>query len=248
MSEIDTKNNTREILSDLSLLPCTRNLSSQAREKIATTSVKKKFSLNEYIWESGASGDFVAIVTKGLIEVVRFSADQEGELLMGIFGRSDVLGLSAVTKKISYPGSAKCLKNSTEIIKFYLRTALQSSETEIASEISLWVRDMLLLHEQVLYEKIDILNAKTVARKVYELLNHLVRRFGFFTPDSYCCVDVGITKSQIAKMTDTRVETIIRLFSQWEKQGIVHWKKEGIVIPDMRCLAKLVYFQEKNKK
>jgi len=231
------------VIADLKGLRCTAGLSSEAQMQLASVAVKRKFSSNEYIWEMGDPGEFIAIIVSGLVEISRYTSADE-EMTMGVFGPSDVIGLSAVMKKTAYPGSAKSLIKGSELIKLYFRPVLQGKGAQIA-ELQTWIREMVLHHEQVLRDKIDMLNAGSVENRVFELLNHFIRRFGKQESHLQYFIPIRLTRAQIGKLIDVRVETIIRLISRWQKQNLITWKETGILIENLPLLEKSL---SKNKK
>lgn len=227
----------RAIKSDFDSLRCTSRLSSEARALIASVAVKRKLLAEDYLWQMGDPGEFIGIIVSGLVEITRYSSSGDEEMTMGIFGPSDVIGLSAVMKKTPYPGNAKSLVKETEVIKLYLRPLLQTKSPHI-TEIHTWIREMFLLHEQVLRDKIDILNAGAVENRVFELITHLIRRFGRHESHLRHYIPIRLTRAQAAKMTDVRAETIIRLISRWQKQHLLSWTQDGILIENLPMLEK----------
>lgn len=228
----------KTITNDLRSLRCTTNLSPEVQTLLASVAVKRKFKANEFVWEMNDPGEFLAIVQFGLVEVSRFSSREE-EMAMGVFGPSDAIGISAVMKKMAYPGSARVIAPGSELIKLYIRPILQQRDS-IVTEIQTWIREMMLLHEQVPRDKIDILNAGSVESRVFELFIHLIRRFGKHESHLRHFIPIYLTRAQVGKLTDVRVETIIRLISQWRKQNLVHWTKEGILIENLPLLEKSI--------
>lgn len=233
----------KEVIADLKSLRCTAGLSTEAQTILASVAVKRKYTANEYVWEMGESGEFIAIVSSGLVEVCRYTSAEE-EMTMGVFGPSDIIGISAVMKKNVYPGSAKSLIKDSELIKLYLRPVFQGKGPQIP-ELQTWIREMVLHHEQVLRDKIDMLNAGSVENRVFELLNHLIRRFGKQESHLQHFIPIKLTRSQIGKLVDVRVETIIRLLSRWQKLKLISLQDSGIRIENLPLLEKSL---SKNKK
>lgn len=204
--------------------------------ELASVAVKRKFSSGEKIWEMGDPGEFIAIVVSGLVEISRYTLAEE-EITMGVFGPSDVVGLSAMLKKTTYPGSAKSISKGSELIKLYLRPILRGNNAQIA-ELQVWIREMVLQHEQVLRDKVDMLNAGSVENRILELLNHLIRRFGKQESRFRYLIPIRLTRAQIGKLVGARVETIIRITSRWQKQKLIAWKETGILIDNLPLLEK----------
>ncbi len=229
-------------MQDLKSLRCTSDLSDEALNALAAASVKRSYNAREYIWNIGDSGEFIAIIISGSVEITRHTGGDE-DMTVGIFGPSDVVGLSAVMQKITYPGNARALSDQTGIIKCYIRPILNEKKP-VSAELQSWIREMMLLHEQILRDKIDILNAGTVESRVFELLRHLVRRFGKHESAVKHFVPIHLTRTQVGSLVNIRPETIIRLISRWQKAGLVDWRSDGIWIENMTLLEKSL---DKNK-
>ncbi len=234
--EIHNERILKTIIGDLKGLRCTASLSPGIQALLASVAVKRKYKAGEPVWRMEDPGEFLAIVANGLVEVSRYSSADE-EMAMGVFGPTDVIGISAVMKKAAYPGNARAIVKGTEVIKLYLRPVLQRKDP-IVTEVHTWIREMMLLHEQILRDKIDILNAGSVENRIFELLNHLMRRFGKRESCLRHIIPIPLTRAQVGRLTDVRVETVIRLTSRWRKEGLVHWTKEGISIENLPLLEK----------
>jgi CRP-like cAMP-binding protein len=121
----------------------------------------------------------------------------------------------------------------------YLRPLLQNKKHPAFEEISTWLRELLLSHESVLRSKIDILSAGKVEQRVIELLGHLSSRFGIKIGRATYFIPFVITKTQISRLVEVRVETIIRLLSSWSKRGLLTFDKSGIQIMDLERLERM---------
>lgn len=229
---------TKDVAFDLKALDLMRGASAGLIQGIAETSAIRNFSANDCIWKAGDSGEFFAIIISGLIEGTRYAA-REGETVISLFGPSDVIGLPAVIRKSTYPGTARVLTTAATIVKCFPHALLSASHPH-ALEFQAWLRDAFLRYEQILRDKIDILNAGTVECRVFELLIHLLRRFG--KPESAMAhfIPIRLTRAQIGRMTNVRGETVIRIISRWQKEHLVTWTKEGIRVNNLSLLEKSI--------
>lgn len=242
--------NTKPLQDELKELRCVRSLSQKTIALLASCAVKKKYKEGQIIWKAGDPGDFFAILSTGLAEITRHSATSDEESLMGIFGPSDAIGLSALLGQSTFPGNATAITKDTALIKLYIRHLIKpgaSIQTETSEELGSWLRELFLAHEQVLRDKIDILHSGSVEGRAIELMLHLIRRFG--DRDSHnrskkCVIPVGLTRARLAKLINVRVETAIRLISKWKKAHLVQWNKNQIIIEDLSLLEN----QRKQKK
>ncbi len=222
---------------------------SQMNEKtiraLASCAVIGKYKHNQYLWKYGDQGDHCTLVTSGLIEVTRPTGDEE-DTCMGIFGKGDVIGLSAFLHKINFPGSAKALDDS-KTIKFYLSALNDIPDNKIIlQDLSSWMRERILAHEHILREKIDIITAGTIENRLRELFKHLLRRFGNIKSGFKYEIKIKLTKSKAAKIMGIRNETAIRLINDWQKRNLIKWEEDKIIIHNLEMIDRLI-MQKRSK-
>jgi CRP-like cAMP-binding protein len=52
-------------------------------------------------------------------------------------------------------------------------------------------------------------------------------------------VFVGLTREELAQMTGTTLFTVSRIFSQWESEGVIRPRREGVLVDDPAGLARI---------
>lgn len=220
-------------------------LSPLSREILAESAVIQKLQPDQFLWKCGDSGEYFVCIASGLIEISKPS-EQGKEHAMGIFGPSDLIGMTAFLKKCPFPGSAKSIAPDSVAIKFYLRHQIQRGGTQ-TEEISAWIREMFLLHEQILRDKIDILTAESIEYRILEFLLHLRRRFGVNEGRTKCTIPLALSKNQVAKIVDARAETVYRTLTSWQKEGFIEWDPEKITVQSFEQLEQFIQ-KPKNKR
>lgn len=221
------------VIADLKSLSSTHTLSNEAIQILASVATRRKFVQGDAIWETGDPCDYFAIIVTGLVEGSRTTATKNpNETTLAIFGPGDVIGLPAVIRKTTYPGNARAFSKSIEVIKFFMRPILQSDAHGI-TDIHAWIRQMLLVHDQLLLDKIDILNAGSADSRIYVLLNQLLRRFGNTDALGKSFIPLRFTRAECGRMIGIRVETVIRIIGAWQKKKLLQWSSKGILIECM---------------
>jgi CRP-like cAMP-binding protein len=223
---------------------CCRNMSDESLKMIAEVASIKKIKKGDYLWRSDDPGEFAALIISGVFEISR-TVGRRNETCVGIFSNCDLIGLSAIYKKINYPGHCKALTNGCEVIKLYLRPLVNKSKDPAAEEVSYWIRDKLLLHEQIVHDKVDLICAGSIEERVFEAIDQLGRRFGHPIYRDIINIPIQLTRNQIARMVDSRVETVIRTINQWQKKDYIEWTQEGIKV---KLVALEKYLQDQVDK
>lgn len=223
---------------------CCRGLSDEALKLMAEVSSIKKVKKNDYLWQSDDPGEYAALILSGIFEISQ-TVGRRNETCMGLFSSCDVIGLSAIYKKINYPGHCRALTSGCEVIKLYLRPLVNKTKDAASEEVSYWIRDNLLHHEQIVRDKVDFLCAGSIEERVFEAIDHLSRRFGQPIYRDIIYVPLKITRNQIARMVDSRVETVIRTINLWQKKDYIQWDQEGIKV---KLVALEKYIQDQVDK
>lgn len=194
---------------------------------------------NQHLWHFGDPGDFCTLILKGLVEIVRPTGSDE-DTCMGIFGKNDVIGLSALLNKTAFPANAKTL-DETKTLRLYIAPLIEQEKTKNEShEISNWIRDRMLSHETILREKIDILTAGTTEDRLRELFRHLLRRFGSIHSGCRYQINVKLSKTKAARLMGIRSETAIRLINDWQRKKLIDWSENHILIHNLDMIDRFI--------
>ncbi len=214
-------------------------LSPVTKEALAKCAVIAKFKQNQYLWHYGDSCDYCTLILSGLVEINRPTGSEE-DTCMGVFSRNDVVGLSALLRKIAFPASARVLTEA-RVMKLYLAPLLHhEKEGVVKQEVANWVRDRMLSHEHILREKIDILTAGNTEDRLRELFRHLLRRFGSIKTGCRYEINIKLSKSKAAKLMGIRSETAIRLINDWQKLKLIDWNEDKITIHDLEMIDRYI--------
>jgi CRP-like cAMP-binding protein len=174
-----------------------------------------------------------------MIEIINTNKNGE-ERIIGIFGPGDFVGLSALLNKSNYPAFALAASKTCKVYKLYIRSFDHELESSDFKNMLSWLKEKLLLHEQILRDKIMILGAGQVHHRLVELFEHLISRFSKPEAESkIITIPISLTKTQIAKIIEARVETVIRTLNIWEKLGYFSINNENIFLTNLDILREL---------
>jgi CRP/FNR family transcriptional regulator len=210
-------------------------LSPRLLDVLSGVAITRKLKRGDILWKVDEPANFFSALTDGAVEVVR-PAGGGKDAIVGFFGPGDLLGVFAHVKVGTFPATARCIAPKGEIIRIYGRNITRDLDLQLKHEYESWLKEMNLVHQQILMDKIEILEAGRVEARLLLLLKYLARRFGESTTKSKWTIRVPMTKSQMARFIDMRVETVIRMMNKWEKRGLLEMKKEAIVLPDLSTL------------
>jgi CRP-like cAMP-binding protein len=189
------------------------------------------FDAGALLWHAGDAAVRFAVIRRGIVAIRRLTAAGD-TIVLGLFGPRDVIGLSAVLARAPFPAEAVALApvGVRWIPAAPLVAALSSSPPMREA-----VDRALLAHTDALRDKIDIVSAGTVPRRLAALFLHLARRFGVPSATGAVTIEIGLTREQIGQLVSARTETVVRVLGRWQRAG---WFEGGrtrieLVRPDM---------------
>lgn len=206
-------------------------------EALARTARRRSLRRGESFFRAGAEPDQVIVVTRGLVKMVRPSG--EGDVILGVFGPRDAIGLIAVLQRCPYPADSMALTEHAEAISLSASHLLGAMAEE--PMLALAAGRALSYHACVLQLKIDVMTAGQVAQRIASLLLNLTERFGDELEDASWVLPVALNRTELSCLVGARVETTIRVLSGWQKRGLVTTHEDGFVIHDRAALASAAF-------
>lgn len=206
---------------------------------IAASGVHRSLYRGGHLWRAGEPAQFIGLVVKGMIQIAKPSEDGDVTIL-GLFGPGDVIGCSAFLRNCAYPADATVAGGEATVIRLYLGTLPSTLGDVDRRELQECLRELLLTHEHVLLEKIEILALRSAHERLFRALNSLAVRFGNRSGEGGSIViPVTLTKSQMARLTEVRVETAIRILGAWQKQKAIKFARDHVMIDNLENLREL---------
>jgi CRP/FNR family transcriptional regulator, cyclic AMP receptor protein len=201
----------------------------------ARTASRTRYARGEYVWHAGAQATHFVIIASGLIKICRSTADG-GETILALFGPRESVGDVAVLGSRPYPADAVALTD-LDLVRIdgaSVRGAFASNPTVLSS-----INMSLIEHTHALQEKIKIMTAGKIEKRLATLLLHLASRFGDENGDGTTFVPIRISRSECARLIGATDETTIRTFSRWQKAALVETTAEGFTLRDVTALTEL---------
>jgi CRP-like cAMP-binding protein len=200
---------------------------------LARTAVRRQFRRGTALWRAGEPATCFTVISRGLVEIVRRGADGS-DTIVAIFGPRESIGDMAALEQGPYPADAIALTQEVEVLAVPASSVLEAMRS--SPEIAAAVNVSLIEHTRALQEKIRIVTAGSVPKRLATLILHLVGRFGDDLEDGSISVPVALSRGELARIVGATVETTIRTMSLWSKQGLVLTTPQGFVVHDVNAL------------
>jgi len=222
------------VIKELKKIDLFKNLSDEELKELepylAATTYKKK----DAIFSEGDAPEWFYIVSTGKVKVTRISHDGK-ELILEIISPHDIFGGVAVLRNFPYPANAVAMEDS-EILKISRKNLMRLVDRfpNLMFCIALQLGDRM----KSSHDTLKNIALERVEARIAALLLKLANKVGVET-DEGLMIDMRLTKQDVADMVGTTVETSIRTFSKFKKQGLVMDADGKIIIKDREGLAGL---------
>lgn len=190
----------------------------------------------EYLWRAGDEATHFVIIQRGLVQIVQPTAGGE-DALLALFGPRESVGDSAVLERGRYPADAVAASETVEVLRVRAEPVLAALSRD--PELSRALNRALLDHTRALRAKITVMSAGSVPQRLATLLLHLADRFGDEDEDGVVGIPVPLSRAALSRLVGARVETVIRIVSRWQKDGVLTTTKDGFEVESLARLETL---------
>ncbi len=195
---------------------------------LATARFKKK----ETIFSEGEPPEWFYLVLAGKIKITKISNDGK-EIILEVISPTDIFGGVAVIKGFPYPANAVAMEDS-EVLRISRKSLMRLVDRfpNLMYCIALQLGDRM----KSSYDSLKNIALERVEARIAALLLKLAGKVGVASKDGLL-IDMRLTKQDVADMVGTTVETSIRTFSKFKKQGLVTESAGKFMIKDKNGLA-----------
>lgn len=202
-------------------------------DKIDAERIHTNYKKGETIFKEGTRPFGVFCLQKGKVKLVKNGEDGRDHILR-LHRAGDLLGYRSLFSNAGYNASAIALEDCD--VCFVSREVFLES-LKRNSELSF---EMLqLLAEDLRRADIHLTNLaqKPVRERAAEALLFIQETYGFAADGK--TLNASFSREEIANIVGTATESIIRVLSEFNKEGIVVLKGKKISIPDVKSLSKV---------
>lgn len=203
-------------------------LGPEAHEWLAARLVRKAFERGELLFVEGEDAAHLYLVERGAVKVFR-SLDSGRELIVGLFRPGDGVGEVALIDGGGFPASAAAHEDVSVLLLRRADYLAYLSDFEGAALALL--RDVML-RMRALQRRLEDLGGGSVEYRLGRVLQTLCAGSGDADERIYAALPV--TRQDLADMVGARVETVIRIVSRWQKEGLIGSDSRGLWVRDER--------------
>ena len=208
-----------------------KNLSDEELKELAPYLASTSYKKKDDIFSEGDPPEWFFIVAKGKVKITKLSHEGK-EIILEVISPTDIFGGVAVIRGFPYPANAVAMEDS-EVFKISRKNLMRLVDRfpNLMYCIALQLGDRM----KSSYDSLKNIALERVEARIAALLLKLAGKVGLETKEGLL-IDMRLTKQDVADMVGTTVETSIRTFSKFKKEGLVADSNGKIVIKDREGL------------
>jgi CRP/FNR family transcriptional regulator len=202
-------------------------------KKLRQAGQTKTFQFNESIFCEGEMAEFLPIVLKGKIKMVRFP-EVGKEVIISVFGEGEMFALPPVFDGEPYPASAIAMEKSKLLLltrQNFLQLLKDSSEFSFA--VIAWMCGMLR-------EKTSVIQNLATASPEQRIGSVLIRLAGKQHGELDTPIKIALRRQDIAEMAGLTTETTIRAARRLADKNLIKIVHGKIILEDLKVLKKFL--------
>ena len=191
------------------------------RQAIVAKSHRQTLHPSQVLFRTGERAEQLFVLRKGRVQFARLSSTGR-EVVMGILGPGDVLGLACLLPSSKYIGTAEALdRGEVQVWSCHVIRRFAHKYPQVQGN----VLQIALSYVAEFADRLEKLVSSTAEQRLARTLTYLGVQIGTPSKES---IDILIKNEQLASLADVSPFTVSRQLKQWERKGVIS-KSRGIV-------------------
>lgn len=222
-------------IQDLKQVVVFKNATDDDLHLILSNSVERSVEDGSFFFLQGDEAAYLYILLSGQIKLLQSNPNGQQVNLRTIYPFQMFGALGIVRSQAVYPASAQALEDSSALA---IKSELLHEMIKTRPYLSFDLMNLMTSYIQEMQERYRELATERVEQRVANALIRLVGQSGF-RAENDSGIDLSFSRQDVAEMTGTTLYTVSRLFSEWERQGILKTGREKIRILKPHDLVRL---------
>ena len=227
---------TESIMAERAVLMCASalftGLSKDECLQIASCAAVRTFARDELLFMQGQTAHHLVMIEQGSVKLSQLSSGGN-EVIMWLGGSGDPVSMHAECVSCNHTCSARAMEKCRALVWEYRK--LQELMVRYP-QIKRNIHQILSGRLNELQERFREVATEKVAQRLALALQRLAKQVGKQVKGG---VEVSLSREELAQMTGTTLFTISRILSRWGEKGIVHPRREAVVVLDSQRLGQV---------
>lgn len=206
--------------------PCVRPCSSVDEISILMSSGESfRFRRGEVLWDRGESADSLVVVCTGTLKLTQ-PWEEGREVILELVNRGEIVGEEAAIPHSARLTSCTALSAGRGV---RLSREVLSPVVRQDPELGMLLLKASYRHAKAKITRLDEMTVGSVRSRVARVLLRLGSEHGLDDARGRF-VPVPLKRGDLADMVACRVETVIRVMTEWQRRDVMETQREGFVI------------------
>lgn len=226
---------------DLKQVVVFQNATEDELKLILKNSIIRSIEENEFFFFQGDTAQYLYILLTGQAKLMQSNTNGQQVNLRTLHPWQMFGALGAVRAESTYPATAQALEDSSALA---IESGFLHKMLETSPHIAFDLMTLMTSYIQEIQARYRELATEKVEQRVANALIRLAGQSGVKS-NKEAGIELSFSRQDVAEMTGTTLYTISRLFSEWERQGLIKTGREKIQISKPHGLVRIAEGLEK---
>ncbi|OGS46282.1 MAG: hypothetical protein A2539_02855 [Elusimicrobia bacterium RIFOXYD2_FULL_34_15] len=213
------------------------NFPSAAMKKVKEIFKEKKYSSGSLIFTENSKGDYLYIITSGLVKIFRLSATGSATKTLAILKKGEFFGEMALFDAAGRSASAKAI---TDIDVIACKRNDFLNLLSKYPQACLVIISMLTMRLREANKQISSLTFQNSLGRFAIILSDLADKHGV-KKNKGILIDIELTHQDLSEMAGTAREVVTKIISTFKKSRCLEFYKKRILITDLEKIKGWIY-------
>ncbi|MBI4730681.1 MAG: Crp/Fnr family transcriptional regulator [Chloroflexi bacterium] len=191
---------------------------------------------SSFFFQQGDPASRLYVLTDGRVRLSQVTVDGQ-QVILRVIVPGQMFGAIGLTQpEALYPVSAEASEDSQALA---WETGVFRRLCENRPGVSFDLMGMMTSYIQEMQDRYRELATERTEQRVARALLRLAAQLGRKVEEGVL-VDMALSRQSLAEMTGTTLYTVSRLFSKWERRGVIQTGRERVVIVKPHDLVQIV--------
>jgi CRP-like cAMP-binding protein len=202
-----------------------QGLDQESIMRITQASSSRSLPDGAFFFMEGDPAEQAYLLLDGKVKLIQVTPHGQ-QVILGYLVPGRVFGIISVLKKVTFPVSAQTVGACKAA---YWDQRSLNHLMEVHPRIALNTLRIMAGQIRQFQNTVKDLSTQRVEQRIARAVLRLARQSGRKTGDGIL-IDLPLSRQDLAEMTGTTLYTVSRVFKEWEQRGLVHSKRQQVII------------------
>ncbi|MBC7713839.1 MAG: Crp/Fnr family transcriptional regulator [Rhizobacter sp.] len=190
-----------------------------------------------YIFKDNESADYIYCLMDSVCKVTQKKDGTDKETVIRVAGPGDTVGHRSIFHRETYLGNSRALEDG-HVCKISKKTIFEL--IELSPKLALVLLRKLSIDMSLSDNKAHTFHKFNVRERLADILLQLSEEYGTNKQDGKVQLKLRLNRKELASLVPASTENVVRLLSDFKKDGIIKEIPDGELIIDIEALKIII--------